>query len=296
MCTYVLTYSNPWFSIFLIRHLSNGAYNPLSMNWLVRHDVLNSIDFGQKNLQHGSTLGYKLMSWGKLIEKSRKFHFSFKFSVLLSPPCQVSARGGNWRVHTGDAVMWFQCLGPCSFLPSGGKPLRLSWHITTPIINSRSALSFLLHLSSFRLTATSICFACALISAPGPFTLNTFLLIFCLWTIIPFFPHSQLHHTALNGWHSYQASTSFTRRRQNLARKRFSKWKHIGLWTWSDWRGSDDSTDLSQTITKRLQSTRELYSTFALGVSHQKTRRIDFLLPTFTSQGSPSSIPLLFID
>lgn len=72
---------------------------------------------------------------------SRKFYFSFKYSV----PFQSSARRGAHR----SAIMWFQCLGPCGIVPSGGKPLRLCWHITAAIINSRSALSFLLHLSSF---------------------------------------------------------------------------------------------------------------------------------------------------
>lgn len=68
------------------------------------------------------------------------------------------------------AVMWFQCLGPCGIVPSGGKPLRLCWHITPPIINSRSALSFLLRLSSLLLPAPFFCLACALISAAGSFT------------------------------------------------------------------------------------------------------------------------------
>lgn len=40
------------------------------------------------------------------------------------------------------AVMWFQCLGPCGTVPSGGKPLRPCCHISPPIISSRSALSF----------------------------------------------------------------------------------------------------------------------------------------------------------
>lgn len=38
------------------------------------------------------------------------------------------------------AVMWFQCLGPCGTLPSGGKPLRPCCHISPPIISSGSAL------------------------------------------------------------------------------------------------------------------------------------------------------------
>lgn len=62
-----------------------------------------------------------------------------------------------WRRLSGAhrrAVMWFHCLSPCGRVPSGGKPLRWCWHITAPIINSRSALSFLLQLSSFLLTAT----------------------------------------------------------------------------------------------------------------------------------------------
>lgn len=61
------------------------------------------------------------------------------------------------------AIMWFQCLCPWGIAPSGGKPLRRHWPITAPIINSRSALSFLLHLSSLLFTAvcllvSSLCF------------------------------------------------------------------------------------------------------------------------------------------
>lgn len=94
-------------------------------------------------------------------------------------------------------VMWFQCLGPCGIVPSGGKPLRLCWHITPPIINSRSALSFLLHLSSLLLSAPSFCFACVLISAAGSFTSTQLqhLLLISVSTIIPFFIPTALYCT-----------------------------------------------------------------------------------------------------
>lgn len=75
----------------------------------------------------------------------------------------------KWASVCGGAVMWFQCLSPHGIIPSGGKPLRLCWRIT-PIINSRSALSFLLHLSSFLLTVRRFSLSWLLVSAPGSFT------------------------------------------------------------------------------------------------------------------------------
>lgn len=101
--------------------------------------------------------------------KEQKVVFFFQvFSPTLSSFTSSSQRKLA-SVHR-RAVMWFQCLGPCGIVPSGRKPVRLCWHITPPIINSRSALSYLLHFSCFLLTAPSFCFACALISAPGSFT------------------------------------------------------------------------------------------------------------------------------
>lgn len=41
--------------------------------------------------------------------------------------------------------MWSQCLCLCGIVPSGGKALTVCWHINTPIINSRNALSFRFH-------------------------------------------------------------------------------------------------------------------------------------------------------
>lgn len=89
--------------------------------------------------------------------------------ALLPSSFAISSQR-KWAGVCGVAVMWFQCLSPHGIIPSGGKPLRLCWHITPPIINSRSALSFLLHLSSFLLTAHRFFLSCLLISAPGSFT------------------------------------------------------------------------------------------------------------------------------
>lgn len=111
------------------------------------------------------------------------------------------------------AVMWFQCLGPCGMVPSGGKPLRLCWHITPPIINSRSALSFLLRLSSFLLTAPSFCFARALISAAGSFTSSHLQHFSSNLPSQQSFPPPALRCTALNDSQSPQRITYFTRPR-----------------------------------------------------------------------------------
>lgn len=103
------------------------------------------------------------------IKERKSLFFFLGFYSALSSFSSSSQRKKLVSVHR-RAVMWFQCLGPYGIVPSGGKPLRLCWHISTPIMYSRSALSFLLHLSSFLLTAPFFCFACALFSAPGSFT------------------------------------------------------------------------------------------------------------------------------
>lgn len=96
--------------------------------------------------------------------------------ALLPSPFTIS-RKKKWAGACGGTVMWFQCPSPHGTIPSGGKPLRLCWHITTPIINSRSVLSFLLHLSSFLLPACHSFSSLPL--APSPLlTFSTFLLIF----------------------------------------------------------------------------------------------------------------------
>lgn len=143
---------------------------------------------------------------GCVAESEQKFYFSFKYSV----PFQSSARRGAHR----RAIMWFQCLGPCGIVPSGGKPLRLCWHITAPIISSRSALSFLLHLSSFSFFSVPFfCFACALISAPGSFSSTHpqhFSSNLLSQQSYLFFSHSRLRCTALNDCHSHKRITYFT--------------------------------------------------------------------------------------
>ena len=197
--------------------------------------------------------------------------FSQVFSSALSSFSSSSQRKKQASAHT-RAVMWFQCLGPCGIVPSGGKPLRLCWHITTPIINSRSApfisitsfflssfCTFLrLHLGSHR---------CPL--APSPLlTHDTFLLILpsqlksYLLFFLFFSLHSPLRHTTLNDYHSLteELLTALGPGRAS-ARKRLCKWNHIGPRRWSDRRGSDDSTHLSQpqTIAETLQSSGGLY-------------------------------------
>lgn len=84
------------------------------------------------------------------------FHWGKQVSIEKAEKASSFLSSSYWRRLSGAhrrAVMWFHCLRPCGRVPSGGKPLRLCWHITAPIINSRSALSFLLQLSSFLLTA-----------------------------------------------------------------------------------------------------------------------------------------------
>lgn len=215
----------------------------------------------------------------KMDRKEQRSAFFFHvFCSALSSLSSSSQRRIPASAHR-RAVMWFQCLGPCGRVPSGGKPLRLCWHITTPIINSRSALSFLLHLSSFLLTAPFFCFAWALISAPGSFTLNTFLLIFCL-NNQTFFRTPTQHCVEWLPLSTKEVLTLLGPG-QDLARKHHSKWTHIGLWRWSDWRGSDDSTHLSHTITKTLQSTRELYYHVHVGSVSSKDGSYWFPSPYF---------------
>lgn len=212
----------------------------------------------------------------KMDRKEQKSPFFFQvFFSALSSLSSSSQRGKVASPHR-RAVMWFQCLGPCGTVPLGGKPLRLCWHITTPIINSRSALSFLLHLSSFLLTAAFFCYTCALHRTPSPST--HFFLIFCL-----------NNHTFLSAlkYLLYSAQPGFGQETPLNGRILDS--------------GDDETGEdvMIQLICRRLSlkhcNPQENYTTtFKLGVSNQKTSRIDFLLPTFTSQVSSSSIPFLF--
>lgn len=109
----------------------------------------------------------------------------------------------KWASVCGGAVMWFQCLSPHGIIPSGGKPLRLCWRITPPIINSRSALSFLFHFSSFLLTLHHFCLSWLLVCAPSSFTSahlqhfppnlqsqQPFLPSFFVWPIVLFYSDS----------------------------------------------------------------------------------------------------------
>lgn len=126
------------------------------------------------------------------------------------------------------AVMWFQCLRPCGIVPSGGKPLRLGWHITAPIINSRSVLSFLLHLSSFLLTEPFFCFACTLIITPGSFT-STYPQHF-LYNLLSQQSHSHHHaHQNTEQLSHHRINLLYSGPSQDLTGKHFSKWKYIGL-------------------------------------------------------------------
>lgn len=128
--------------------------------------------------------------------KEQKVLFFFQaFSPAFSSFTSSSQRKLA-RVHR-RAVMWFQCLDPCGIVPSGRKPVRVCWHITPPIINSRSALSFLLHLSCFLLQAPPFCFACALISASGSFPsshLQHFSSKLLSQQVCVFFPHRIVLH------------------------------------------------------------------------------------------------------
>lgn len=157
----------------------------------------------------------------------------------------------------------------------------MGWHITTPIINSRSGLSFLLHPSPFLLTAPFFC------SHLFPWLLHlyspsTLFLDFSVSTIIPSYSAHDSDVTVSNDHHSCQKLTYFRATCQDLARRNSSKWKHNGVWRWSGLKGSDVSAQQSRThtVTKTLKSTGELHH--FIEVSNQKTSRIDLLLPTLT--------------
>lgn len=85
----------------------------------------------------------------KMNRKEQRDVDFFKYSALLSLSSFMISSQRKPADARRRAVMWCQCLGPCGIVPSGGKPLKLCWYITPPIINNRTALSFLLHLSSF---------------------------------------------------------------------------------------------------------------------------------------------------
>ena len=149
----------------------------------------------------------------KMERKEQKSAVFFQvFSSALSSFSSSSQRRKPASAHR-RAVMWFQCLGPCGIVPSGGKPLRLCWHITTPIINSRSALSFLLHLSSFLLAAALLLLCLCSHLQPWFFTsshtqhFSSNLLSQQSYLFLP--PLSPLHRTALNDCHSHQGITYF---------------------------------------------------------------------------------------
>lgn len=120
--------------------------------------------------------------------------------------------------------------------------------------------------------------------APSPpLTFSTFLLIFCL-------NNHRFFSSFFNTLYTTK-SLPVSQRNDFLSLERICpgntfKWKHIEQGRWSDRRGSDDSTHLSQAKT---------ISTAFKMVSNNKTSLIDFLLPCFTSLVSPSSIPF-FID
>lgn len=232
--------------------------------------------------------------------KEQKSLFFFQvFCSALSSFSSSSQRKKLASAHR-SAVMWFQCLGPCGIVPSGGEPLRLCWHIATPIINSRSALSFLWHLSSFLLTAPFVCFACALISAPGSFTSTHpqhFSSNLLSQQSYLFFPHSPLRHTL------YWMTTTLTKELLTLLSPARIWSGNVSL-NGSILDSKDDQTGedlMIQLICGRDRLSLTQYNpqenytiTFKLGDSNQKTGLIDFFLPTSTSQGSSSSIPLLF--
>lgn len=247
-----------------------------------------------------STVHSWTVSCRKWTEKSREVYFFFQVLSSALSFFQSSSRRRKPASAHRRAVMWFQCLRPCGIVPSGGKPLRLCWHITTPIINSRSAFSFLLHLSSFLLTGPLFCFACALISALGSFTsahLEHFSSHLLAQQSYLFFLHLPLLCAVPNAYHSHQTITNFTRLCQDLTRKRFLKWKHIGLLRWSAWRGSDGLLHLlqTQTITKIIHSS-SIQLFYHNLVSDQRASLIDLLPPTFTSQASLSSFLCYFLD
>lgn len=241
----------------------------------------------------------------KMDRKEWKRGFFFQvFSCALFSFFSCSGQRRKQAAAHRRAVMWFQCLRPCGIVPSGGKPLRLCWHITTPIINSRSALSFLLRLSPFLLIAASFCFAFALISVPGSFTsahpkhFPSNLPSQQSHLFSPFFP---LLTTLL--YHTEQLPPS--PKNYLLCTGAARIWPGNVSPNGSTLDCEDDQTreDLMiQLISRRHRSLKhcnpqESYTiTFKLGVSNERTSLIDFPLPTFTSQVSLSlsSIPFLF--
>lgn len=121
----------------------------------------------------------KILHWTSFIQYVWLSFFLLPFTFLF-----LSYRGNAHR----RPIMWFQCLCLWGTAPSGGKPLRLCWHITTPIINSRSALSFLLNLSSFLLTAAHLllCFFLWFIHLHSPLHISFNLVLTMLIFLYPF--------------------------------------------------------------------------------------------------------------
>lgn len=174
------------------------------------------------------------------------YSFCCSFFLFLSYRCNAHRR----------PIMWFQWLCLWGTAPSGGKPLRLCWHITTPIINSRSALSFLLDLSSFLLTAAHLllCFFHWFIHLHSPLHISFNLLS---WQYSYF---SSLFHyrcTALNYWYFHQRITGFSwdQPRFGLRNVQLNE-KHISFCEWSGWRQFNDLT-LSLRLELKHYSPRE---------------------------------------
>lgn len=160
---------------------------------------------------------------------------------------------------------------------------------------------YIFFFSFLLLTAPFSCFACALIAAPGTFTSThpqhfSSNLLSQQSDFFIFFTHSPLRWTALNEYHSHQRITYFTQPSNDLSRKHLSKWKHLDCG--DDQTGEDPMIQLichKHGLSLKHYNPQENHAiTFKLGVSNQKTSLIDFLHPTFTSQVSPSSIPLIF--
>lgn len=125
---------------FLVLHLILNLKQ--SLKAFIRQAVLESATRMISQTQSACAIKRKRKKPCALPKMDRKepksVFFSQVFSSALSSFSSSSQRKKQASAHT-RAVMWFQSLGPCGIVPSGGKPLRLCWHITTPIINSRSA-------------------------------------------------------------------------------------------------------------------------------------------------------------